>query len=184
MRRVWHSGPTATSTSRIRRESRYGDTTERRAPSSTFSSRPALVASTEAEGLTFGPDGNLYVSDFTNNGVYRYNGSTGAFIDEFVTAGDPNLDDPEDLVFGPDGNSDGELDLYVANDGDHNVVRYQGPSGASPGAFIDEFVAASAGTNARRASDSAPTATSMCQAGATTPSSVTTGRREPISTTT
>ena len=103
----------------------------------------------EAEGLAFGPDGHLYVSDFRNDGVYRYNGSTGAFIDEFVAAGDLNLRDPEDIVFGPDGNSDGELDLYVANDGNHNVVRYQGPLGASPGTFINEFVAASAGRNAQ-----------------------------------
>jgi DNA-binding beta-propeller fold protein YncE len=39
-------------------------------------------------GLVFGPDGNLYTGNLTvggkNDGVRRYNGTTGAFIDNFV----------------------------------------------------------------------------------------------------
>ena len=64
----------------------------------------------EAEGLVFGPDGDLYVSDYANSAVYKYDGTTGVFDSNFVTAGSGTLDKAEDLTFGPDGN------LYVADD--------------------------------------------------------------------
>jgi hypothetical protein len=35
-------------------------------------------------GMTFGPQGNLYVADFDTGSVLRYNGHTGQFIDTFV----------------------------------------------------------------------------------------------------
>jgi hypothetical protein len=38
-------------------------------------------------GLTFGPDGNLYVANFGGGNVDRFNGSTGAFIGTFIAAG-------------------------------------------------------------------------------------------------
>ena len=37
-------------------------------------------------GLTFGPDGNLYVSDEITSQVLRYDGSTGAFLDARIEA--------------------------------------------------------------------------------------------------
>ena len=49
-----------------------------------------------ARQFAFGPDGNLYVTSQETNSVRRYNGSTGAFIDDFVAStfvpptGDPN----------------------------------------------------------------------------------------------
>ena len=86
--------------------------------------------------MVFGPDGNLYVTDYINDAVYRYDGNTGAFIDIFVASGSGGLGWPEDLVFGPDGN------LYVGSDVSFKgILRYDGATGA----FIDIFVAAWSG---------------------------------------
>jgi WD40 repeat protein len=60
----------------------------------------------DGRGLTFGPDGNLYVSSGTDE-VLRYHGVTGIFLDPFVSRRAGGMDDPTDLAFGPDGN------LYV-----------------------------------------------------------------------
>src|SRR6266540_1959837 len=53
-------------------------------------------------GLTFGPDGNLYVSSVSSDSVLRYHGMTGVFLAAFATGGGLSL--PTGLVFGPDGN--------------------------------------------------------------------------------
>jgi hypothetical protein len=63
------------------------------------------------------------------DGIRRYNGTTGAFIDLFAFSA--GLDRPYGVAFGPDGN------LYVANDGPHpgEILRYNGTTGA----FMDVF---------------------------------------------
>src|SRR5207244_399400 len=78
-------------------------------------------------GVTFGPDGNLYVDSFNSNSVLRYNGRTGAFLGTFASA--PALSGPQGLTFGPDGN------LYVASFNMSTVVRFDGQTGA----FRDVF---------------------------------------------
>ena len=92
-------------------------------------------------GLIFGPDDNLYVSSGnpavpSSDNVLRYDGQTGAFIDEFVPAGSGGMNGPTGLEFGPDGH------LYVCGVISDNVLRYDGQTGA----FIDVF--ASTGLNA------------------------------------
>jgi streptogramin lyase len=89
--------------------------------------------------VLFGPDGNLYVLS-GGNMVVRYNGSTGVYIDTFISSG---LAEAFDMVFGPDGN------LYISASPGGGVVgeggtilRFNGTTGA----FIDNFVANGAGS--------------------------------------
>jgi hypothetical protein len=83
-------------------------------------------------GHVFGPDGSgnldLYVTDEDGHDVKRYDGTTGVFKGSFVPAGTGLISDPLGLTFGPDGN------LYVADFGIGAVLRFEGPSGAAPGA--------------------------------------------------
>ena len=92
------------------------------------------------DGLTFGPDGNgdgaddLYVSSFNTDSVLRYDGTTGDFIDDFITSGSGGLNGPRDLLFRTDG-------LLVASYIGDSVLRYD----AATGNFLGEFVAANSG---------------------------------------
>jgi hypothetical protein len=78
----------------------------------------------------------LYVSSnaYGNGSVKRYNGTTGAYIDDFVPQGSGGIYNPYGLVFGPDGN------FYVAVSlsapGGAKIARYNGMTGA----YIDDFV--------------------------------------------
>jgi sugar lactone lactonase YvrE len=88
-----------------------------------------------AFNLTFGPDGNLYVAEFSPAHIRRYNGTSGAYIDEFVTPGAGGLTGAAGLAFGPDGN------LYVASYFQDRILRYNGTTGA----YIDDFVTTGSG---------------------------------------
>lgn len=76
-------------------------------------------------GLTFGPDGGLYVANNIGN-VLRYDGSTGEFIEVFASG----LSVPQDVAFGPDGN------LYVSNGFTDSITRFDGTTGALIGDFV------------------------------------------------
>lgn len=81
-------------------------------------------------GAVFGPDGNLYVASFETDEVLRFEGTSGAFLGVFVTAGSGGLNGPDaGLAFGPDG------DLYVPSFYTHQVLRYDGATGVPLGAF-------------------------------------------------
>ncbi|MBI1853774.1 MAG: NHL repeat-containing protein [Planctomycetes bacterium] len=81
--------------------------------------------------VVFGPDGNLYVSSFETDAVYRFSGTTGAFLSIFVAPGSGGLDGPDvGMTFGPDGN------LYVPSFFNHAVLRYDGSTGAPLGDFV------------------------------------------------
>jgi len=84
---------------------------------------------THIGAATYGPDGNLYISDYSQNIIDRFNGATGAFLSTFV----PAADTPGDIAFGLDGN------LYVLSHfgvAASTVKRYNGTTGA----FIDTFL--------------------------------------------
>lgn len=87
-------------------------------------------------GITFGPNGSLFVVSSQTDSVLRYDGETGTLLGDFVAPGSGGLDGPFDLKFGPDG------DLYVSSfDAAFTVNRYDGDTGA----FVATFVAAGSG---------------------------------------
>jgi len=90
-----------------------------------------------SQGMAFGPDGNLYISGYVQGSIRRYQGpfgaSPGQFIDTFVSPNLGGMQNPSQIIFGPDSN------LYVVSLG-QSVLRFQGPLAHSPGAFIDTFV--------------------------------------------
>ena len=77
-------------------------------------------------GMALGADGNLYVADYGAGKIVRFDGNTGAYIDDFVASG---LSNPLGIEFGPDGN------LYVANRGSAGVLRYDGTTGVLDSGF-------------------------------------------------
>ncbi|MFP2925333.1 hypothetical protein ACLESO_08965 [Pyxidicoccus sp. 3LG] len=79
--------------------------------------------------------GDLLVARGLDASVLRYDGETGEFVGVFVTPGSGGLANPQELVYGPDGN------LYIASFDSGNVLRYDGKTGA----FIDVFVPAGSG---------------------------------------
>lgn len=111
--------------------------------------------------FVFGPDGNLYVSNFQYSSknqvppgdVLCFQGPAGphpgAPLGEFVTTGSGGLGTPLGLLFGPDVNGDGRQDLYVstavvdqynfthAHPGTSEVLVYDGVTGAFLKTLVD-----------------------------------------------
>jgi outer membrane protein assembly factor BamB len=87
-----------------------------------------------AQFFAFGPDGHIYWASSSTNRVLRFNGSTGAFIDEFVSAGEGGLNSASGLAFGPDGI------LYVSSPDTDRVLRFD-----RDGNYIGDFFAAGSG---------------------------------------
>jgi len=54
-------------------------------------------------GLTFGLNGNLFVSSFGSGDIFEHIGSTGACVTDFVPSGTGGLGCPTFLVFGEGG---------------------------------------------------------------------------------
>jgi DNA-binding beta-propeller fold protein YncE len=69
---------------------------------------PGTGGLVDAQGVAVGPNGDLYVGDFTNSNILRFT-STGTFLGVFSNAG--AVDTPFDVVFGPGG------ELLVASAG-------------------------------------------------------------------
>ena len=71
---------------------------------STFATHPDMDG---PAAMVYGPDGNLLVLCEFSHRVLRFNGTSGAFIDEFIssaTLGAAGVSDPDDMELGPDGN--------------------------------------------------------------------------------
>jgi len=75
----------------------------------------------------------LLVSSGGTDSILAYYGRTGEFIRTFASGG--GLETPRDFAFGPDGN------LYAVSWTNHNVVRFNGQTGA----FMDVFITPSGG---------------------------------------
>ncbi|HEV8292464.1 MAG TPA: hypothetical protein VGP94_11095, partial [Tepidisphaeraceae bacterium] len=74
----------------------------------------------------------LVASDGTHsqNGILRYDGTTGAFVGRFI-----DISRPIAMAYGPDGN------LYVGSLSTQSVNRYNGTTGA----FLNTFVSSGSG---------------------------------------
>jgi outer membrane protein assembly factor BamB len=73
---------------------------------------------------------DLFVIDAGHTRVLRYDGSTGAFLNELVPPGSGGLLSPQDLTVGPDGN------LYISSWSTGNIKRYDRTTGAFLGNFV------------------------------------------------
>jgi sugar lactone lactonase YvrE len=84
-------------------------------------------------GVTFGPDGNLYVGDVPADAIRRYDGNSGAYINDFIPSGGGGLDRPRGIAFGPDGT------FWVSSVNTNEVLHYSGTGtflGASSNAAL------------------------------------------------
>ena len=84
------------------------------------------------------------VGNTRGNNVLMFDAYTGSPLGTFIEKG--RLDNPDTLLFGPDGNGDGKSDLYIASGtkkGSSSILRFDGQTGS----FIDVFVGDNPNTN-------------------------------------
>jgi len=104
----------------------------------TFTTMTSRLFAILAVGLLIGSSAfaaDILVGSRLTDEVIRYDGTTGAYLSTFVSAGSGGLQDPVGVTLGPDGN------LYVASLSSHEILRYNGTTGA----LIDTFVTSASG---------------------------------------
>ena len=84
---------------------------------------PANVELDKPADLAWGPDGNLYVANYNDDQILRFD-AAGNFIDVFGTDGGI-MNGPSSLAWSPDG------DLYVASYDNDKIVRFDGNDGGN-----------------------------------------------------
>jgi len=94
--------------------------------------------------MAFGPDGNLYIPSHSGlgtprNRILQFNGQTGEYIDEFVTA-DAGAEGITQLLFGPDVNDDGVPDLFVCSLRTEEILIFDGVTGDRIDVLLKERV--------------------------------------------
>ncbi len=78
----------------------------------------------------------MYVASSSLEEVLRFDATTGAFVDTFVPSGSGGVIGIIDIAFGPDANNDGIPELYIANQSDNRVLRFDGATGSPMGTYI------------------------------------------------
>ncbi|MEI8384329.1 MAG: hypothetical protein WCJ09_29755, partial [Planctomycetota bacterium] len=99
--------------------------------------------------MLIGPDGDFYISSSpsgstnTNgrNRVLKFDGTSGAYLGDFVAAGSGGLLGATGMAFGTDLNGDTVGDFFVASNVTNNVLAYDGIDGT----FLGVFIAAGSG---------------------------------------
>ena len=90
--------------------------------------------------MIFGPDGNLYLADSTGDAggrVVRFDGTTGAYIDDFVPAGSGGLKIVTQPGVRPDGRPARQArPVRHAAAGTDSILRYDGATGQFRGQFV------------------------------------------------
>jgi len=79
-------------------------------------------------GMAFGPDGHLYVPSFFGNAIQKYDGTTGAYLGDFVPGGGP-LTQPRQILW-----RGGKV--YVSSDNGNKVLTFDQTTGAYLGDFL------------------------------------------------
>lgn len=79
---------------------------------------------------------NLLVGSWGTHSIRLYDGSTGAFIEDFVAPGSGGLSTPDGMDFGHDGN------LYVSSSDTNAILRFDGQTGDLIGVFSTERLSA------------------------------------------
>jgi streptogramin lyase len=92
-----------------------------------FAADPLLV---KPVGITYGPDGNVYVAAGDTDHVVRFNGTTGAAMGVFTHGA--TIQSPRNVNFGPDGA------FYVADGFLNQVIRFDGGTGDLDRIFISD----------------------------------------------